>query len=229
MLCGSGGRMIPDNMKNVVYYHEVFTSINGETTDSGRPCTFIRFFGCSAGCSYCDTPQLKKDLKRNSIETLVKKAITLGVPYVCITGGEPLEQPDVLYPLVYELLYNGFDVAIETNGCCLIEEEPYKRSYRYIMDVKCPSSGIVDKNVTENMFQLKSNDEVKFVIKDRADYEYALNVINSYQIPAQILFSPMSSKNGKFTVGKDLVKWVLEDKLYKVKITPQIHHIMGVK
>lgn len=220
--------MIPDNMKDVVYYQEVFTSINGETTDVGKPCTFIRLFGCSINCSMCDQPQTKKDLKRNSIDTLVKKAISLGIPYVCITGGEPLEQPDTLYPLVYELLYNNFDVAIETSGCYLIAEEPYKRSYRFIMDIKCPSSGVSHKNVFDNMFRLKSNDEIKFVIKNREDYDYVKNVINSYQITSKITFSPMFNKNNRPSIGKDLVKWVIEDKLFKVRIIPQTHKILKV-
>jgi 7-carboxy-7-deazaguanine synthase len=217
------------NPDGVLKYHEVFASINGESTDAGRPCTFVRLYGCDVGCSYCDQPQRKEDRKKTSTQCLINKVVALGVPYVCITGGEPLMQSESLYPFIYELLYKDFEVAIETSGCYLIEDTPYKRSFKYIMDIKLPSSGVAHKNKFENMFRLRCNDEIKFVVKNREDYEYALKVLKSYQIVSKVLFSPMFDDNLKPLIGEELVNWLLEDKLYQSRLAIQLHKVVGVR
>lgn len=216
-------------MVTIFQYHEVFKSIQGESTDAGRPCTFVRLYGCPLNCTYCDQPQSKKDRHKISMDNLISKVIALGVPYVCITGGEPLLQSEPLYPFIYELLYKGFEVSIETSGCFPIEETPYRRSFKYIMDIKCPSSGVSHKNYFDNMFRLKCNDEIKFVIKDRKDYEFALRILKSYQIVSKVLFSPMFDKNDEQHIGADLVNWILEDKLYNTYVQLQLHKYLGVK
>lgn len=188
---------------------------------------FIRLFGCPIGCSYCDQPQDKRDRKRISIENIISKVTKYkGVNHVCITGGEPLIYEETI-PLAMELLHLGYYVSIETSGCIPINECGYKRSYKYIMDIKCPSSGVVEKNIYENLLHLQYNDEVVFVIADIEDYEFMKGVLKKYPTSAQILVSPMFDKNNKAVIGKDLVKWILEDKL-NIRVQIQLHKILGV-
>ena len=211
----------------MLYYQEIFKSIQGESKDSGLPCTFIRLYGCPIGCSYCDQPQLPRDRKRISIENIVGKVLKFkGVKNVCITGGEPLIYEDTI-PLTQELMYMGYKVSIETSGCVPIEEAGYRRSFKYIMDVKCPSSGVSEKNILENLLRLQYNDEVKFVIADRNDYEFMKKILKKYPIQSQILVSPMFDKNQKAVIGKELVEWILEDRL-NVRVQIQLHKILGV-
>lgn len=213
---------------SLLYYDEVFLSIQGESTDAGLPCVFIRMFGCNVGCSFCDQPQTPNMRKRISIANLVSKALSYKIPYVCITGGEPLMQWNGIYPVVLELLCNNYKVAIETSGCYPIEFDPYNRSFKYIMDIKCPSSGVSEKNIYANLMALRSNDEVKFVISDRKDYDFAKKIMVSYPTSANILFSPCFDKNLKPVIGKELVQWLLEDGLSRVRVQIQLHKILGV-
>lgn len=212
----------------VVRYHEVFRSIQGETTEMGKPCIFIRLSGCPIGCSYCDTTGLSNT--RASIETLMNKVKDFKWPKrVCITGGEPLLYRDGdLYPLVYELQDEGYEVTIETSGCIKIPDDVYNRSFRYIMDVKCPSSRVSHKNVLENLLHLSFKDEVVFVIADRNDYDYMRSVLKHYPTQATILLSPMFDREDHPVIGEDLVQWMLDDRLdYRVQI--QMHKCLGVK
>ena len=211
----------------MLFYDEIFCSIQGESTDSGLPCIFIRLFGCPVGCSYCDQPQKIEQKKRTSIGSIVNKVVKFrGVKNVCITGGEPLIYDDVL-PLVWELLSMDYRVSIETSGCVPIQDLGYRRSYKYIMDIKCPSSGVEHKNIFDNLIKLQTNDEVKFVIADRNDYEYMKKVLKKYPTSASILVSPMFDKNQKAVIGKELVEWILEDRL-NVRVQIQLHKILGV-
>lgn len=213
----------------MMYYDEVFASIQGESSDTGLPCIFIRFFGCPVGCSFCDQPQTPDQKKRASIETIINKVTKFkGIKYVCITGGEPLIYEEVI-PLTWELMSMGYRVSIETSGCVPLPECGYRRSYKYVMDIKCPSSGVSQKNIFENLIKLQSNDEVKFVVANREDYEYMKKVLKKYPTPASILVSPMFDKNNKAVIGSDLVNWLIEDKLSNVRVQIQIHKIMEVK
>lgn len=214
----------------MLYYDEIFVSIQGESRDTGKPCIFVRLYGCPFRCSYCDQPQEKG--KRISVERLVGKVFSLyketKVREVCITGGEPLVQEEIL-PLVYELMDNDFRVSIETSGLIKIDRTPYIKSYRYIMDVKCPSSGMSGKNVYDNLLHLQRNDDVVFVISDRKDYEFMKRILKTYPTNAAVLVSPMFDKSGKPVIGSDLVKWILEDKLDKVRVQVQIHKMLDVR
>ena len=212
----------------MLYYQEIFKSIQGESRDSGLPCTFVRLFGCPIGCSYCDQPQEAKDRKRISIGNIVSKVKQLGSEYVCITGGEPLIYEETL-PLVYELLDMGYKVSIETSGCVPIEDVNYARSYRYVMDIKCPSSGVSHKNIYDNLLILQSKDEVKYVVANEEDYNFMKKIIKSYPTKASILVSPMFEKDGTICKDcKDLVNWVLRDNL-NVRIQIQLHKILNAK
>ena len=216
----------------MIYVHEVFRTIQGEGCDMGEPVTFIRLYGCNLKCEYCDQPQTKKDRNKTSVTKIIDKVKKLSLSgNVCITGGEPLLQDEV-YPLIYELSALGYKVSIETNGSIAIPEyEEKHRAYKYIMDIKCPSSGESEHNKFSNLEILQSKDEVKFVIGNRQDYEYAKKVIKEYPTRAKLLFSPMFDKYGKTHIGQRLCKWLLEDEVnfgnYRVQI--QLHKIIGVK
>lgn len=212
----------------MLYYQEIFSSIQGESTDAGKPCVFVRLYGCNLNCSYCDQPQLLSEKKRMDVRRMVAKVMQYHIPYVCITGGEPFLQWDSVYPLVLELCSLGLDVSIETNGCNEIEADPYNRRFRYIMDVKCPSSGVSKHNVLDNLMRLQSKDEVKFVIKNKEDYKFAKQILLQYPTPAQILFSPCFDHNNP-VIGQELVDWVVKDKIPNSRIQIQMHKILGVK
>ena len=210
-----------------MYLDEVFLSIQGESTDTGLPCIFVRLYGCPIGCVYCDQPQTLANKHKASIETIMNRVKKYrGVKRVCITGGEPLIYKNDLMPLVWELQYEGYKVSIETSGCLPIEDF-LRRDWKYIMDVKCPSSGVVEKNIYENLLKLHSKDEVVFVIADKKDYEFMKSVLQKYPTQANILLSPMFNKEGKNVIGKELVGWLLYDRLdYRIQI--QLHKILGV-
>lgn len=211
----------------MLYYDEIFCSIQGESSDSGLPCIFIRLFGCPVGCKYCDQPQTIDRKKRISVENIINKVLKFkGIKNICITGGEPLIHKEVI-PLTWELMHLGYNVSIETSGCVPIEDLGYRRSFKYVMDIKCPNSGVSHKNIFENLLHLQFNDEVKFVIADREDYDYMKRVLKKYPTQASILVSPMFDENQKAVIGKELVDWIIEDRL-NVRVQIQLHKILGV-
>ena len=212
----------------MLFYDEIFCSIQGESSDSGLPCIFIRLFGCPIKCSYCDQPQKPSQKKKASLETIMNKVTKFrGVKYVCITGGEPLIHKETI-PLTWELMHRGYRVSIETSGCVPIEACDYRRSFKYVMDIKCPSSGVSHKNLFDNLLKLQSNDEVKFVIANREDYDYMKKVLKKYPTLASILVSPMFDQDQKAVIGNELVDWILEDQL-DVRVQIQLHKVLSVK
>ena len=213
----------------LLYLDEVFASIQGESTDAGLPCVFVRLFGCNVGCSFCDQPQDPKNRTRISIANLVAKVMKYHIDYVCITGGEPMLQWNALYPVILELTSLGCRVAIETSGCVPIDADPYNRSFKYIMDVKCPSSGVSHKNVYDNLMNLQMKDEVKFVISDRKDYEFMKRVLRQYPTPAKILVSPCFTQDFKPMIGPELSDWLIKDRLLNVRVQIQMHKVIGVR
>lgn len=212
----------------MLFYDEIFCSIQGESSDTGLPCIFVRLFGCPIGCSYCDQPQDIKNKKRISLENIINKILKFkNIKYVCITGGEPLIYEETL-PLVWELLNLGYKVSIETSGCVPIQYDSYKRSYKYVMDIKTPSSGVSHKNIYDNLLNLQYTDEVKFVIANREDYDFMKDILKKYPTQASILASPMFDKDSKAVIGKELVDWILGDRL-NVRVQLQIHKLINVK
>jgi 7-carboxy-7-deazaguanine synthase len=202
----------------VLTINEIFHSIQGESTHAGRPCVFVRLTACDLRCSWCDTPYAFHEGRKMSLEDVVGRVDGYGCDLVEITGGEPLLQPEV-YPLMERLLHGGRTVMLETGGHLSVERVP--DAVIRIIDVKCPGSGEAAKNHWANLDHLRPTDEVKFVIKDRADYEYARDVVARHTLPgrcAAVLFSPVHGVQD----AKRLAEWVLADRL-PVRVQLQTH------
>ena len=196
---------------------EIFTSIQGESTFAGVPCTFIRMAGCNLRCSYCDTVYAYEEGAELSGEEIVKRIQAAGLKTVEITGGEPLLQPGVS-PLVKSLLDLGYRVLIETNGSQDIQG--IDRRAVIILDIKTPGSGMSGKAKLSNLHFLKPEDEVKFVITDRKDYEWSRSFVREHSLEGRckVLFSPAFG----MLDPQDLSRWILEDRL-EVRLNLQLH------
>lgn len=199
--------------------NEVFYSIQGESSYAGKPCMFIRLTGCNLRCSYCDTKYAYHNGKDMDLEQIMQKIVSYGCPLVEITGGEPLLQKDTPH-LAKHLLDEGYEVLLETNGSQDISRVD-SRCVR-IVDVKCPSSGEMDSNDLTNLDRLTPGDEIKFVIGDRKDYEYAKEVLTSIK---HVNLTPfpvhLSSSFGRME-PKELAGWILGDRL-NVRLHLQLH------
>ena len=201
--------------------NEIYASIQGESSHTGLPCVFIRLTGCNLRCSWCDTAYAFYEGNDLTIEETLQKVETFGLGLVEITGGEPLLQEDV-YPLMEALLKKGYRVMLETGGALPIDKVPEK--VIKILDVKCPGSGEEKKNHLENLKLLSPHDEVKFVLLDRADYEWSRDLLQKHDLSTQVLFSPVYDKLNL----KDLVQWILEDRL-PVRLQTQLHKVIWSK
>jgi len=198
--------------------NEIFHSIQGESSYAGLPCVFVRLTGCDLRCSWCDTAYAFLEGRRRGVGDVLDEVASYRCRLVEVTGGEPLLQQDV-YPLLQGLIDAGHDVLVETGGHVSIERVP--PGVVRIMDVKCPGSGEAGRVHWDNLARLGARDEVKFVIGDRADYDYAKMVIARDRLPsrvAAILFSPVHGQLG----AADLAAWVLADGL-PVRLQLQVH------
>ena len=203
--------------------NEIYASIQGESSHTGLPCIFIRLTGCNLRCSWCDTAYAFYAGNDLTIEETLQKVDTFGLPLVEITGGEPLLQEDV-YPLMEALLKKGYRVMLETSGALPIDKVPQR--VIKILDIKCPGSGEGKKNHLENLKLLSPHDEVKFVLLDRADYEWSRDLLRKYDLApsTQVLFSPVYDKLNL----KDLSQWILKDRL-AVRLQTQLHKVIWSK
>lgn len=198
--------------------NEIFHSIQGESTQAGRPCVFVRLTACDLRCSWCDTAYAFHEGRKMSVDEVVEQVRGYGCDLVEITGGEPLLQHDV-YPLMQRLLDEGYVVMLETGGHRSVAEVP--AAVVRIVDVKCPGSGEADKNHWPNLDLLTAHDQVKFVIRDRVDYEFACDVVRRHGLAGQcgaVLFSPVHG----VLAPKDLAEWILADRL-PVRLQLQAH------
>lgn len=198
--------------------NEIFYSIQGESTYAGNPCVFVRLAGCDLRCSWCDTTYAFHEGQKMSVDDVLQQVDRYGGPLVEVTGGEPLLQEDV-YPLMDRLLASGRTVMLETGGHRPIGRVP--PAVVKIVDVKCPASGESAKNDWENLNRLAAHDEVKFVIQDRADYEFARDVIARHALPARAAAVLMSPVHGVLD-PKALSEWILADRL-AVRLQLQLH------
>lgn len=197
---------------------ETFHSIQGESSFAGWPTTFLRLAGCNLRCTWCDTTYSFGRGATFSLADLLDVVRHNKTPYVCITGGEPLLQANV-YPLLKILCEQEYRVSLETGGSLPID--PVDERVRVILDIKCPSSGMEEKNFWPNLKHLRSHDEVKFVLSDREDYMYAQAICERYHLFEKknvIHFSPVHET----LCPKTLAEWVLHDAL-PVHLNLQIH------
>jgi 7-carboxy-7-deazaguanine synthase len=197
--------------------NEIFYSIQGESSFSGIPFVFVRLTGCNLRCLYCDTKYAYEEGEEITVDQIVKEVKKYKCSYVEITGGEPLLQDDTPF-LVDSLIDKNFTVLVETNGTKDISVISDKAII--IMDIKCPSSGEVKKTDWENIKRLDKKDEVKFVIAEKSDYDWAKEIIIERNLPYKlgVLLSPVKEKLDPAL----LAEWILKDKL-KVRLQLQFH------
>ena len=200
---------------------ETFFSLQGESSLVGVPTFFIRLTGCPLRCTYCDTAYAFHGGGLIQMNMLVEQAKTSGAKYVCVTGGEPLAQQECL-PLLSALCDAGFTVSLETSGAMPIETVDQR--VIKIVDVKTPDSSEVEKNRWQNIDYLLPQDQVKFVIGSRADYDWSKNIMQQYELQKKVntvLFSPSEG----CVLPADLAQWILDDQL-SVRFQLQLHKII---
>ena len=196
---------------------EIFHSLQGESSRVGLPTVFVRLTGCPLRCGYCDTSYAFTGGENQSIGCILERVAAFNTPYVCVTGGEPLAQKACL-ALLSALCDAGYSVSLETSGALPIENVDPRVAR--IVDIKTPGSGEVKKNRWENLSGLKNSDEVKFVLCDEADYQWAKALVHKHYLNqiCPVLFSPVHD-------GVDpaqLAEWILRDQL-SVRLQVQLH------
>ncbi|MBN1675513.1 MAG: radical SAM protein [Kiritimatiellae bacterium] len=209
---------------DTVQVAETFTSIQGESSYAGLPCFFIRLAGCNLRCTYCDTPQARQTGTPRRIPELVQACRDSAAPIAEVTGGEPLLQPAT--PALLAALHEATQrpVLLETNGSMDIACVPPE--IVIVMDLKCPGSGHSDAMAWANLERLRPYDQVKFVLCDRTDYDWACGILRQYQLADRcqtVLFSPAA---GQLDPGK-LAGWLLDDRL-PVRFQLQLHRMLGL-
>ncbi len=200
--------------------NEIFHSLQGESTRVGLPTVFIRLTGCPLRCSWCDTEHAFSGGERRSVPEILAQVAAFGTRVVCVTGGEPLAQKSCL-PLLSALCDAGYDVSLETSGALDISGVDPRVSR--IVDLKAPGSGEAARNRWENLPFLTSRDELKFVLADRADYEWAKGVVAEHALDKRcpLLFSPVQGA----LPPTDLAAWILADRL-PVRFQLQLHKVL---
>lgn len=208
-------------MKDSLRITEIFYSLQGETSTVGLPTVFVRLTGCPLRCGYCDTEYAFYGGERKSLDEVVAQVKALNAPWVTVTGGEPLAQREC-WPLLSRLCDEGYRVSLETSGAISIEDIDPR--VVVIMDLKTPGSGEVGRNLYDNIHRLKRGDELKFVICDRRDYDWAKMRIDEYNLLDRVdnlLFSP---SYGTLS-ATDLANWIIEDRL-PVRLQLQLHKLL---
>jgi 7-carboxy-7-deazaguanine synthase len=200
--------------------NEIFHSIQGESTWAGWPCVFVRLTACNLRCDWCDTEYAFSEGERRPLDQVVRQALEFGCPLVEITGGEPLLQEGV-YPLMERLLAAGRRVLLETGGAVSTERVP--QGVHIILDVKCPGSGMHERNDWGNLDRLRPGDEVKFVIADRSDYEWARDLVRARGLERRAPLQ-FSSVWGRLE-PRLLAEWILADRL-PVRLNLQVHKVL---
>jgi 7-carboxy-7-deazaguanine synthase len=204
--------------EDTLVVHEIYASIQGESTFAGLPCTFVRTTGCNLRCAWCDTPQAFHGGTRMSRGDVLARALSFGTALVELTGGEPLLQP-AAFPLMTELCDAGRTVLVETSGeadVAGVDPRVHK-----IMDLKCPGSGESHRNRWSNLGHIGPGDEIKFVLSDRADYEWMRTTVRERALAERTPNLLASTVFGKLA-PRELVAWVLEDRL-PVRVQLQMH------
>lgn len=203
---------------------EIFSSIQGESTYAGLPCTFVRLTGCNLRCVYCDTHYAYENGMHMSVDDIVREVRRMGIDFVAITGGEPLLQIDEVNQLTQQLFKEKYRTLIDTNGSISIRE--VDKSAVIIFDIKTPGSGMKDQMDLSQIEFLKRSDEIKFVICNRADYEWARDLLAVHELikKCAVLFSPAY----QLLETKILARWIIEDRL-NVRLNLQLHKYIGIR
>jgi 7-carboxy-7-deazaguanine synthase len=206
--------------KDSLNVNEIFFSIQGESTRAGRPCAFVRLTECDLRCTYCDTEYAFSDGEEMSLEDIIRQVDEYPTDLVEITGGEPLLQPAV-FLLIKRFLDEGKNVLIETGGS--IDVRPVDSRATLIYDIKCPESGMVDRNLWDNLSHLKPSDEIKFVLGSLRDYEWAKEQLVKWDLVSShaVLFSPVWDRLDP----RELAEWILRDGL-QVRLQMQLHKVL---
>ena len=200
---------------------EIFLSIQGEARSAGRPTVFVRLTGCPLRCHYCDSEYAFEGGKRMTLAAIVQRVVDFRAAYVCVTGGEPLAQPDC-WPLLRLLCDHGLNVSLETSGALSIEA--IDNRVHIVMDLKTPMSGEVSRNNYYNIDRLRPRDQLKFVISNRQDYQWASLKLSEYRLADRvddIWFSPCYDQINP----AELAQWILDDRL-NVRFQLQLHKII---
>ncbi len=205
-------------MQRSLHITEIYKSVQGEAAFAGWPCSFIRLTGCPLRCRWCDTVYSFKGGRLLSFEDIFAELDHLGLPLVELTGGEPLAQSATPL-LAEELIRMGYRVMIETSGSEPVDTLPMET--HIIMDLKCPGSGMLERNLWSNLNFLKPSDEIKFVIADRVDFEWARDTVREQKLDErfQILFSSAFG----LLEPQQLVQWLLDERLSRVRLNLQQH------
>lgn len=200
--------------------YEIFHSLQGETSRAGLPTVFVRLTGCPMRCTYCDTAYAFNGGSNMELTEILAKVDEFGARYVTVTGGEPLAQKQC-HELLKALCDAGYSVSLETGGAMNIE--PVDKRVSIILDIKTPASNEEKKNLWSNLAQIKPNDEIKFVLCNRADYEWAKIKLDEFKLTEKcpVLFSPSFHE----LAANELAAWVLADKL-QVRMQLQLHKIL---
>ncbi|MFT4020445.1 MAG: 7-carboxy-7-deazaguanine synthase QueE [Acinetobacter sp.] len=208
---------------------EIFYSLQGEANTAGLPTVFIRLTGCPLRCTYCDTTYSFEGGERQSLEHIIQTARDFQTPYICVTGGEPLAQPNCI-PLLNSLCDEGFQVSLETSGALDVSKVDNRVSK--VLDLKTPTSGESARNLLSNLDFLTPHDQIKFVICNREDYEWSKQQVFEHQLhhkAGTIWFSPafaVEKGNARLPAfARDLAQWVLEDHL-PVRFQLQLHKLL---
>jgi 7-carboxy-7-deazaguanine synthase len=199
--------------------NEIFYSIQGEGNWTGLPNIFIRTSGCNLRCSYCDTKYAYNSYKEMKIKEIINDIKKYNCNYICITGGEPLIHKEII-DLINNLIRYNYKISIETNGSIDIKPLSNIKSLMISLDIKCPSSNMTEKMLYQNILYLKKQDQIKFVIKNLKDYNFAKKILQKNKINSTIFFQPVWG-----TDPKKLINWILKDNL-NVKLGLQIQKIL---
>lgn len=208
---------------------EIFYSLQGEANTAGLPTVFIRLTGCPLRCTYCDTTYSFEGGERWSLDKIIETAQTYQTPYICVTGGEPLAQPNCI-ALLDRLCELGFEVSLETSGALDVSKVDQRVSK--VLDLKTPTSGEAHRNLLSNLDLLTTKDQIKFVICNREDYEWSKQQLAEYQLQQKVStvwFSPafaVEKGNAKLPrFARDLAQWILDDHL-PVRFQLQLHKLL---
>jgi len=213
-------RKVPAAVSERLRISEIFLSLQGESTTVGLPTVFVRLTGCPLRCQYCDTEYAFRGGEYMEANAVVARVAAYQVSHVTVTGGEPLAQPACL-PLLSRLCDAGYQVSLETSGALDVSQMDTR--VMKVMDLKTPASGELDKNRYQNLDCLTPRDQVKFVICDRGDYDWARWILDEYHLPGrcEVLFSPSAGQQN----ATRLAEWLLEDRL-PVRFQLQLHKIL---